>query len=52
VIMPVVPAFYFKPKSIEDIVTQYVCRVLGQAGLPQEKMYRWIGSAAGRKSEG
>ena len=49
VIMPVVPAFYFKPKSIDEIVTQYVCRVLAQAGLPQEKMYRWTGSAAARK---
>ena len=46
VIMPVVPAFYFKPQSIDEIVTQYVCRVLAQAGLPQEKMYRWSGSAA------
>jgi 4-hydroxy-3-polyprenylbenzoate decarboxylase len=51
VIMPVVPAFYFKPKSIDEIVTQYVCRVLSQAGLPQEKMYRWTGSAAARKAE-
>ena len=51
VIMPVVPAFYFKPKSIDEIVTQYVCRVLAQAGLPQEKMYRWTGSAAARKAE-
>jgi 4-hydroxy-3-polyprenylbenzoate decarboxylase len=48
VIMPVVPAFYFKPQSIDDIVTQYVCRVLAQAGLPQEKMYHWSGSAAGK----
>jgi 4-hydroxy-3-polyprenylbenzoate decarboxylase len=46
VIMPVVPAFYFRPQSIDEIVTQYVCRVLAQAGLPQEKMYRWSGSAA------
>jgi 4-hydroxy-3-polyprenylbenzoate decarboxylase len=51
VIMPVVPAFYFKPKSIDEIVTQYVCRVLAQAGLSQEKMYRWTGSASGRKAE-
>ena len=51
IIMPVVPAFYFKPKSIDEIVTQYVCRVLSQAGLPQEKMYRWTGSAAARKAE-
>jgi 4-hydroxy-3-polyprenylbenzoate decarboxylase len=48
VIMPVVPAFYFKPQSIDEIATQYVCRVLAQAGLPQEKMYRWSGSAAGK----
>jgi len=51
VIMPVVPAFYFKPKSIDELVTQYTCRVLAQAGLPQEKMYRWSGSASGRKAE-
>jgi flavin prenyltransferase len=51
VLMPVVPAFYFKPKSIDEIVTQYVCRVLAQAGLAQEKMYRWTGSAAVRKAE-
>jgi flavin prenyltransferase len=50
VIMPVVPAFYFKPKSIDEIVTQYVCRVLAQAGLPQEKMFRWTGTAP-RKTE-
>ncbi|HTQ95770.1 MAG TPA: UbiX family flavin prenyltransferase [Candidatus Acidoferrum sp.] len=50
VIMPVVPAFYFRPKSIDEMVTQYVCRVLAQAGLPQEKMFRWSGSAT-RKSE-
>lgn len=48
VIMPVVPAFYFKPQSIDEIVTQYVCRVLAQAGLRQQKMYRWSGSAAGK----
>jgi flavin prenyltransferase len=45
VIMPVVPAFYFRPKSIDELVTQYVCRVLAQADLPQQKMYRWSGSA-------
>jgi 4-hydroxy-3-polyprenylbenzoate decarboxylase len=50
VIMPAVPAFYFKPISIDEIVTQYVCRVLAQAGLPQEKMFRWKGSSVARKS--
>jgi 4-hydroxy-3-polyprenylbenzoate decarboxylase len=50
VIMPVVPAFYDKPKTIDDIVTQYVCRVLAHAGLPQEKMFRWTGSAPAKKA--
>jgi len=51
VIMPAVPSFYHRPKTIDDLVTQYVCRVLGQAGLPQDKMFRWTGSAGGRKVE-
>ncbi len=46
VIMPAIPAFYHQPKTIDDLVTQYVCRVLAQIGLPQEEMYRWHGSAA------
>ena len=51
VIMPAVPAFYHKPKTIDDLVMQYVCRVLAQAGLPQDKMYRWVGTAAAKKAE-
>jgi len=51
VIMPAVPAFYHHPKTIDDLVTQYVCRVLAQIGLPQEKMYRWTGTPAARKAE-
>jgi len=51
VIMPAVPAFYHHAKTIDDLVTQYVCRVLAQIGLPQEKMYRWTGTLAARKAE-
>ena len=51
VIMPVVPAFYHHPKTIDDLVTQYVCRVLTQIGLEQEKMYRWAGTPASKKAE-
>src|SRR5260370_40896163 len=40
VIMPAVPAFYLQPKTIDDLVTQYVCRVLTQIGLAQDRMYR------------
>ncbi|MGA2483058.1 MAG: UbiX family flavin prenyltransferase [Candidatus Acidiferrales bacterium] len=45
VIMPAVPAFYHRPKTIDDLVTQYVCRVLARVDLPQEKMYRWTGKS-------
>jgi 4-hydroxy-3-polyprenylbenzoate decarboxylase len=44
VIMPAVPSFYHHPKTIDDLVTQYVCRVLAQIGLVQDQMYRWTGS--------
>jgi flavin prenyltransferase len=52
VIMPAVPAFYHQPKTIDDLVTQYVCRVLAQIGLGQEQMYRWAGTpTTARKAE-
>jgi 4-hydroxy-3-polyprenylbenzoate decarboxylase len=50
VIMPAVPAFYHQPKTIDDLVIQYVCRVLAQIGLSQEKMYRWAGTPASKKA--
>ncbi len=45
VIMPVNPAFYLGAKSIDDLVTQYVCRVLEQMGLAQDAQRRWQGQA-------
>jgi flavin prenyltransferase len=43
VIMPAIPSFYHQPKTIEDLVTQYVCRVLVQLGLPQNRQFAWKG---------
>jgi len=51
VIMPVIPAFYDQPKTIDDLVTQYTCRVLAQIGLPQEKMYRWAGRSSSKEAK-
>jgi len=45
VVMPVIPAFYAGAKSIEDLVLQYVCRVLEHLELPQEAQFRWKGQA-------
>jgi len=49
VIMPAMPAFYFAPKEIDDLVTQFVCRVLAQLNLPQPEQYHWIGGGPGGK---
>ncbi len=47
-VMPAMPAFYYGPKTINDLVEQYVFRVLAQLGLPQEKQFHWQGGAAGK----
>jgi flavin prenyltransferase len=51
VIMPAIPSFYHQPKTIDDLVTQYVCRVLAQMGLPQDHMYRWQGKETWREAK-
>jgi 4-hydroxy-3-polyprenylbenzoate decarboxylase len=51
VIMPAIPAFYHHPQTIDDLVTQFVCRVLAPIHLPQETMYRWTGQASVKKAE-
>ena len=42
-VMPAMPAFYYGPAQIDDMVEQFTCRVMAQLGLPQEKQYRWDG---------
>jgi 4-hydroxy-3-polyprenylbenzoate decarboxylase len=46
IVMPAMPAFYYGPKSIEDMVEQFAYRVVAQLGLAQEKQYRWKGGKA------
>ncbi len=41
VIFPVIPAFYNRPATLDEMVTQYVCRVLAHIGLPQPDAYIW-----------
>jgi flavin prenyltransferase len=40
-IFPVIPAFYFRPNSTDEIAHEYVNRVLAHIGLPQAGAYRW-----------
>lgn len=51
VIMPAIPSYYHAPKTIDDLVAQYVYRVLAQLGLPQEKQYQWRGQGKGKARE-
>ena len=51
VIMPAIPAFYHHPKTMDDLVAQYVCRVLTRLGLPQEQQYEWRGQGKSRAQE-
>jgi 4-hydroxy-3-polyprenylbenzoate decarboxylase len=51
IVMPAIPSFYHQPKTIDDLVTQYICRVLSQIGLAQDKMYRWKGKVASREAK-
>ena len=44
-IFPIMPAFYHRPKSIDDLVVQYCCRVLVHLGLEQAQQFRWMGEA-------
>lgn len=43
VVMPLMPAYYYSPKTIEDTVEQFAYRLLARLGLPQSKQYRWRG---------
>jgi flavin prenyltransferase len=42
-VMPAMPAFYYEPETIADLVEQFCYRVLGQIGLRQKNQYRWRG---------
>lgn len=40
-IFPVIPAFYFRPSSTDEIAREFVNRVLAHVGLPQADAYQW-----------
>src|ERR1039457_5298872 len=41
VVFPVIPAFYFRPATTDEIAREYVNRVLTHVGLPQPDSYQW-----------
>ena len=42
-IFPLIPAYYFRPATLEQMAHEFACRVLAHLGLPQADAYRWKG---------
>jgi len=43
IVFPPVPAFYQKPRSVDDVVSHTVARVLERIGLAHEPAFEWTG---------
>jgi polyprenyl P-hydroxybenzoate/phenylacrylic acid decarboxylase-like protein len=43
-VLPPVPAFYHRPRTIEDLLAQTAGKVLDQFGIPHRLFRRWTGS--------
>lgn len=41
IVLPAIPSFYSRPKSLVDVVDTVVWRILDQIGLPNPRAYRW-----------
>ena len=50
IVFPPVPAFYQKPRTVDDLVSHTVARVLERLGFPHEPLPEW--TAGGRTSGG
>jgi 3-polyprenyl-4-hydroxybenzoate decarboxylase len=44
IILPPMPAFYHRPKTIEDLLNQTVGKVLDQFGIDHSLFDRWSGT--------
>jgi 4-hydroxy-3-polyprenylbenzoate decarboxylase len=42
-IFPLIPAFYYRPASLDEMAREFSCRVLAHLGLPQPGAFRWKG---------
>jgi 4-hydroxy-3-polyprenylbenzoate decarboxylase len=42
-VFPLIPAFYYGPTSLDELASEFACRVLAHLGLPQLDAFRWKG---------
>jgi 4-hydroxy-3-polyprenylbenzoate decarboxylase len=40
-IFPLIPAFYYRPATLDDMAREFAYRVLAHLGLPQPLAFRW-----------
>ncbi len=40
-VFPLIPTFYNRPSSLDEMAREFACRVLAHLGLPQSGAYRW-----------
>ena len=40
-IFPLIPAFYYRPTSLDEMAREFARRVLAHLGLPQPDAFRW-----------
>jgi flavin prenyltransferase len=46
VLLPAIPSFYCRPRSVDAVADTVVWRILDQLGLPNPSAYRWRDDAA------
>jgi 4-hydroxy-3-polyprenylbenzoate decarboxylase len=42
-VFPLIPAYYFRPATLDQMAHEFACRVLAHLGLPQADAFRWKG---------
>lgn len=42
-VFPLIPAFYYRPASLDEMAREFAYRVLAHMGLPQPDAFRWKG---------
>jgi flavin prenyltransferase len=42
-IFPLIPAFYYRPASLDEMAREFAYRVLAHLGLPQAQAFHWKG---------
>ena len=42
-VFPLIPAFYYRPASLDEMAREFAYRVLAHLGLPQADAFRWKG---------